>query len=113
MKKIAAVSFCAALLMFGVGSSVAQDPSHATEFRKPTPGNGPDGKPRLAFLAHRLGNDHAEGITALDMNGDGFDDLLSGAYWYENPGALNGILGAVPRKRGQSQVSVLASSGTE
>ena len=24
------------------------------------------------------------------MNGDGFDDLLSGAYWYENPGAQGG-----------------------
>lgn len=90
MKKIAAVSFCAALLMLGAGIACAQDPSHATEFRKPTPGNGPDSKPRIAFLAHRLGNDHAEGITAMDMNGDGFDDLLSGAYWYENPGAKGG-----------------------
>jgi len=26
----------------------------------------------------------------LDMNGDGFVDLLSGAYWYENPGANGG-----------------------
>jgi hypothetical protein len=26
----------------------------------------------------------------LDMNGDGFADLLSGAYWYENPGANGG-----------------------
>ena len=26
----------------------------------------------------------------LDMNGDGFPDLLSGAYWYENPGAGGG-----------------------
>jgi hypothetical protein len=44
----------------------------------------------MTFLAHRLGTDHAEGITTLDMNGDGFDDLLSGAYWYENPGAHGG-----------------------
>ncbi len=79
------------LLVIGAGVAVqAQDPSHATEFRKPTPGNGPDGKPRIAFLAHRLGTDHAEGITTLDMNNDGFDDLLSGAYWYENPGAHGG-----------------------
>ena len=27
----------------------------------------------------------------LDMNGDGFVDLLSGAYWYENPGANGGV----------------------
>ena len=68
----------------------AQDPAHATEFRLPHPGNGPGGAPRIAFLSHRLGNDHAEGISLLDMNGDGFPDLLSGAYWYENPGADGG-----------------------
>jgi hypothetical protein len=68
----------------------AQDPAHATEFRMKHPGNGPGGEPRIAFLSHRLGNDHAEGISLLDMNGDGFADLLSGAYWYENPGANGG-----------------------
>ena len=68
----------------------AQEPGKATEFRKPTPGNGPGGEPQITFLAHRLGNDHAEGISLLDMNGDGFPDLLSGAYWYENPGAQGG-----------------------
>ena len=45
---------------------------------------------RRPFLAHRLGTDHAEGITTLDMNGDGRVDLLSGSYWYENPGPLGG-----------------------
>jgi FG-GAP-like repeat len=68
----------------------AQDPAHATEFRMQHPGNGPHGKPRIAFLAHRLGTDHAEGISLLDMNSDGFLDILSGAYWYENPGANGG-----------------------
>jgi hypothetical protein len=68
----------------------AQDPAHATEFRLQNPGNGPGGEPRIAFLSHRLGNDHAEGISLLDMNGDGFPDLLSGAYWYQNPGADGG-----------------------
>ena len=68
----------------------AQDPEHATEKRMQQPGNGPDGKPRLAFLTHRLGTDHAEAISMIDMNGDGFVDLLSGAYWYENPGAGGG-----------------------
>jgi hypothetical protein len=78
------------LLFSAWGSAHAQDPAHATEFRMQHPGNGPDGKPRIAFLAHRLGTDHAEGISMLDMNGDGFPDLLSGAYWYENPGANGG-----------------------
>jgi hypothetical protein len=68
----------------------AQDPAHATEFRMKEPGNGPDGKPRITLLAHRLGTDHAEGISLLDMNHDGFTDILSGAYWYENPGAHGG-----------------------
>jgi hypothetical protein len=68
----------------------AQDPAHAKEFRLQNPGKGPGGEPRIAFLAHRLGNDHAESISMLDMNGDGFADLLSGAYWYENPGADGG-----------------------
>jgi hypothetical protein len=68
----------------------AQDPAHATEFRMQHPGPGPGGEPRIAFLVHRLGTDHAEGISVLDMNGDGFADLLSGAYWYENPGAQGG-----------------------
>lgn len=77
-------------LLFAAGISSAQDPSVAKEFRLPTPGNGPDGNPRIAFLTHRLGTDHAEAITTLDMNNDGFTDLLSGAYWYENPGALGG-----------------------
>ncbi len=80
---LAAVAAC-------VSTVQAQDPAHATEFRMQHPGPGPDGKPRVAFLSHRLGTDHAEGISLLDMNGDGFPDLLSGAYWYENPGAGGG-----------------------
>lgn len=68
----------------------AQDPAHATEFRMQHPGDEPGGEPRIAFLAHRLGTDHAEGISMLDMDGDGFVDLLSGAYWYQNPGAQGG-----------------------
>ena len=68
----------------------AQDPAHATEFRKPTAGPGPNGALQPTFIAHRLGNDHAEGITTLDMNNDGFADILSGAYWYENPGPNGG-----------------------
>ena len=72
------------------GVARAQDPEHATEFRMQHPGKGPGGAPRTAFLAHRLGTDHAEGIAVIDMNNDGFADLLSGAYWYQNPGAAGG-----------------------
>ncbi|QHN04295.1 VCBS repeat-containing protein [Granulicella sp. WH15] len=72
------------------GTAVAQENGKGTEVRLQKPGNDPDGTPRIAFLSHRLGSDHAEGISALDINGDGFNDLLSGAYWYENPGAHGG-----------------------
>ncbi len=84
-----AMGFMAALFLF-FAACRAQDPAHATERRMQQPGNGPDSKQRLAFLTHRLGNDHAEGISIIDMNGDGFPDLLSGAYWYENPGVQGG-----------------------
>ncbi len=53
-------------------------------------GNGPYGVPQTSFLSHRLGTDHAEGISTMDMNGDGRPDILSGAYWYENPGSSAG-----------------------
>ena len=80
--------FCVIALFFSLSS--AQEPGKTTEVRIATPGPEPGGAPRIAFLAHRLGNDHAEGISALDMNGDGYLDLLSGAYWYENPGPNGG-----------------------
>ena len=64
--------------------------SWAQTERKTTPGPGPGGVPQATFFAHRLGTDHAEGITTLDMNGDGLPDLVSGAYWYENPGPQGG-----------------------
>lgn len=54
-------------------------------------GNGPDNMPQASFFSHRLGTDHAEGITTIDINADGKLDILSGAYWYENPGAEGGV----------------------
>jgi hypothetical protein len=57
---------------------------------KTTPGAGPAGVAQTTFFVHRLGTDHAEGVTTLDMNGDGYPDILSGAYWYENPGPKGG-----------------------
>ncbi len=53
-------------------------------------GDGPDGVPQATFFIHQLGTDHAEGITTIDINGDGRPDILSGAYWYENPGPQGG-----------------------
>ena len=64
-------------------------PAFAQEHRT-TPGPGPGGVSQVTFLAHRIGTDHAEGVTTLDMNGDGYPDILSGAYWYENPGPNGG-----------------------
>ncbi len=89
--KIVSKCLVSSLAWLGLaGFACAQDPAHATEFRMQHPGNGPDGKPRIEFLTHRLGSDHAEGISMLDMDGDGFPDLLSGAYWYQNPGSDGG-----------------------
>jgi hypothetical protein len=68
----------------------AQAPNPAAAERKTTPGPGPGGVPQVTFFVHRLGTDHAEGVTTLDMNGDGYPDILSGAYWYENPGPNGG-----------------------
>ena len=53
-------------------------------------GNAPGDVPQATYAIHRLSADHAEGITTLDMNGDGRPDILSGAYWYENPGPNGG-----------------------
>jgi hypothetical protein len=66
------------------------DPTLPQTVRRTTPGPGPGGVPQATFFVHRLGTDHSEGITTLDMNGDGRPDLLSGAYWYENPGPQGG-----------------------
>jgi len=53
-------------------------------------GNAPGNVPQATFFSHQLGTDHSEGITTLDMNGDGRPDILSGSYWYENPGPQGG-----------------------
>ncbi len=37
------------------------------------------------FLMHKIGDDHAEGITVIDVDGDGKPDVTSGAYWYKAP----------------------------
>ena len=54
------------------------------------PGPGPYGVKQVTFTAHHVATDHAEGVTTMDVNGDGRPDLLSGAYWYENPGPTGG-----------------------
>ncbi len=53
-------------------------------------GDGPYGVPQVSYFIHQLSSDHSEGITTADINGDGRPDLLSGAFWYENPGSSGG-----------------------
>ncbi len=72
----------AAAVTVGLLAAVAQTLRTAG----PSPGN----VPQATFTVHRLSDDHAEGISMLDMNGDGRPDLISGAYWYENPGLEGG-----------------------
>ncbi len=84
MKKIAQ-QISLAILVSTISIPAISQPEHKT-----TPGGGPGGLPQVTFVAHRLGTDHAEGVTTLDMNGDGYADILSGAYWYENPGPNGG-----------------------
>jgi FG-GAP-like repeat/FG-GAP repeat len=81
-----AIRFALPLFVF---TALALHVSAQTE-RKASPGGGPGGVQQATFTAHRLGTDHAEGVTTLDMNGDGLPDILSGAYWYENPGPNGG-----------------------
>ncbi|MFL6448871.1 MAG: FG-GAP repeat domain-containing protein [Bryobacteraceae bacterium] len=73
-------------------------------------GKGPDGIAQMDFFSHRLGTDHAEGIAVLDMNNDGRPDLLSGAYWYANPGPQGGVWN---RKQYRTVEYVTADNTTE
>lgn len=76
-----------AIATFGLGLAAVSLIAQLNKQR----GNGPGDTPQLTFLSHRLGTDHAEGIAAIDMNSDGKPDLVSGAYWYENPGTTGGV----------------------
>ena len=49
----------------------AQTPNPEAAEHLTKPGPGPYGVPQVTFFVHRLGTDHAEGVTTLDMNGDG------------------------------------------
>src|ERR1700733_3294075 len=81
----------AALVLVSVGiASSGIAGAQMVRKQNPTRGDAPGGVPQVTFRVHRLGTDHAEGISSMDMNGDGRPDLLSGAYWYENPGATGG-----------------------
>ena len=86
----AAVSFLAAAAVLQAQTPAAPATAPRDSDRPPPPAPVPAAFPQATFFVHRLGTDHAEGITTLDMNGDGRPDLLSGAYWYENPGPQGG-----------------------
>lgn len=82
MKKRIAMWLCTAVIV--TGAVVAYGQLNRER------GDGPYGVPQVTFFSHRLGTDHAEGISIIDMNGDDRPDILSGAYWYENPGPAGG-----------------------
>ncbi len=86
MKRI--VPVLSTLLLLAASCALAQQEPAAEHLTKPGP--GPYGVRQATFFVHQLGTDHAEGIAAMDMNGDGYLDLLSGAYWYQNPGPNGG-----------------------
>lgn len=92
MRKAASLAALVALAAAACAQNATPAPKQNPEQaeRLTTPGPGPYGVKQVTFFVHRLGTDHAEGITSLDMNGDGYPDLLSGAYWYENPGPNGG-----------------------
>src|SRR5579863_9061780 len=82
MKKLISLGFALAALALVATITQAQ----LNEKR----GNAPGNVPQTSYFIHQLSTDHAEGITTIDMNGDGKPDLVSGAYWYENPGPQGG-----------------------
>ena len=88
--RLLAFAVCACSIAIGASAALAQvkpQPHYDHNLKR---GPGPGGVEQVVFTVHRLGTDHAEGITTLDMNGDGRPDILSGAYWYENPGPGGG-----------------------
>jgi len=88
MIRTAAGFICAAAIL--TITAVAQPPAQAHYQHNLKRGSAPNGVEQATFFVHRLGTDHAEGLTTLDMNGDGRPDIVSGAYWYENPGPQGG-----------------------
>jgi len=86
VSRVAACSVIAAVLFAEAAQTASQAHYQHGLKRGPAPG----GAEQATFSIHRLGTDHAEGLTTLDMNGDGRPDILSGAYWYENPGPQGG-----------------------
>lgn len=82
----------------GLSLGAAAAPALAAAGAPLLAGGGESGKQTITpvsrradiFLSHRIGTDHAAGISVMDMNGDGRPDIVSGAYWYENPSSPGG-----------------------
>ena len=70
--KAAALAFAAAIFTF---TAAAQPPAQAHYQHNLKRGPAPGGVEQTTFFIHRLGTDHAEGITTLDMNDDGRPDI--------------------------------------
>ena len=88
MSRVVAAFVCMSVIFTVTGA--AQPPASAHYQHNLKRGPAPGGVEQATFFIHRLGTDHAEGVTTLDMNGDGRPDILSGAFWYENPGPQGG-----------------------
>ena len=59
--------------VFAVSSGIAG--AQMVRIQNPVRGDAPGGVPQVIFRVHRLGTDHAEAISSMDMNGDGRPDL--------------------------------------
>ena len=106
MKKCLGSAVVLPLLLYAVWMAAQSE-------QRTSPGNGPYGVPEATFTAHRLGNDHDEGIATIDMNGDGRPDLLSGAIGMRIRARQAALEAApVPHSWSTTSSSPIAASGS-
>lgn len=88
--QLASTGLAAAALPGAAAAAITQQSENAQASADGQGCQSPYHRAPVTFFSHRLGTDHAEGVTVMDMNGDGRLDIVSGAYWYENPGPAGG-----------------------